>query len=158
MATAASGTSFRERPNSRSKLYWLDIDVTFDDITRQQQLNKEGYWYLASVYSKWAPRLDEACDLVSRLAGKFTTAGVPVFSPIAHSHTIAMAAGIDPLSHEIWMPADKPMVDNAVGMIVAKMEKWWTSKGIAQEIIWFTEHGKPIWYLNLEDLQLKQGN
>jgi hypothetical protein len=69
-----------------------------------------------------------------------------------------MAAGIDPLSHEIWMPADKPMLDNAVGMIVAKMEKWWTSKGIAQEIIWFTEHGKPIWYLNLEDLPLKQGN
>jgi uncharacterized protein DUF1937 len=106
-------------------------------------LDKEGYWYLASVYSKWAPRLDETCDLVSRLAGKFITAGVPVFSPIAHSHTIAMAAGIDPLSHEIWMPADKPMVDNVVGMIVAKMEKWWTSKGIAQEIIWFTEHGKP---------------
>jgi hypothetical protein len=33
-----------------------------------------------------------------------------------------------------------------------------TLEGIAQEIIWFTEHGKPIWYLNLEDLQLKQGN
>jgi hypothetical protein len=38
MATATSRTSFRERPDSRSKLYWLDIDVTFDDITRQQQI------------------------------------------------------------------------------------------------------------------------
>jgi hypothetical protein len=38
MATGISGTSFRERSESRSKLYWLDIDVTFDDITRQQQL------------------------------------------------------------------------------------------------------------------------
>ena len=38
MAIGAPCTSFRERPNSRSKLYWLDIDVTFDDITRQQQL------------------------------------------------------------------------------------------------------------------------
>ena len=39
MATGASRTSFRERPDSRSKLYWLDIDVTFDDITRQQQIS-----------------------------------------------------------------------------------------------------------------------
>ena len=38
MATGISGASFRERSESRSKLYWLDIDVTFDYITRQQQL------------------------------------------------------------------------------------------------------------------------
>jgi hypothetical protein len=38
MATGTPRTSFRERPDSRSKLYWLDIDVTFDDITRQQQI------------------------------------------------------------------------------------------------------------------------
>jgi hypothetical protein len=38
MATRISGTSFRERSDSRSKLYWLDIDVNFNDITRQQQL------------------------------------------------------------------------------------------------------------------------
>ena len=38
MAIGALRTSFRERPDPRSKLYWLDIDVTFDDITRQQQM------------------------------------------------------------------------------------------------------------------------
>ena len=38
MAIWASRTSFCERSESRSKLYWPDIDVTFDDITRQQQL------------------------------------------------------------------------------------------------------------------------
>ena len=38
MATWFSQTSFRESPDSRSKLYWLDIDVIFDDITRQQQI------------------------------------------------------------------------------------------------------------------------
>jgi hypothetical protein len=38
METATSRTSFRERSDSRSKLYWLDIGVTFDDITRQQQM------------------------------------------------------------------------------------------------------------------------
>ena len=38
MTTGASRTSYRTKSDSRSKLYWLDIDVNFDDITRQQQL------------------------------------------------------------------------------------------------------------------------
>jgi hypothetical protein len=38
MATGAGHTPFRERPDARSKLYWLDIDVTFNDIMRQQRM------------------------------------------------------------------------------------------------------------------------
>jgi hypothetical protein len=38
MATGAGHTSFRERADPRSKLYWLDIDVTFNDIMRQQRM------------------------------------------------------------------------------------------------------------------------
>jgi hypothetical protein len=38
MAMGAGQTSFRERADPRSKLYWLDIDVTFDDIMRQQRM------------------------------------------------------------------------------------------------------------------------
>src|SRR5271156_412699 len=38
MTNSAGHTSFRERPDPRSKLYWLDIDVTFNDILRQQRM------------------------------------------------------------------------------------------------------------------------
>ena len=38
MATGTVRTSFRERSDSRSRLYWLDIDVTFSDIIRQQRM------------------------------------------------------------------------------------------------------------------------
>jgi hypothetical protein len=38
MPTGTVGTSFRERPDSRSRLYWLDIDVTFNDIVRQERI------------------------------------------------------------------------------------------------------------------------
>ena len=38
MVDRAAHTSFRERLDPRSKLYWLDIDVTFNDIFRQQRL------------------------------------------------------------------------------------------------------------------------
>ena len=38
MATGTVRTSFREPPHSRSRLYWLDINVTFNDIIRQQRI------------------------------------------------------------------------------------------------------------------------
>jgi hypothetical protein len=38
MATGTVLTSSRERPDSRSRLYWLDIDVNFNDIMRQQRM------------------------------------------------------------------------------------------------------------------------
>ena len=38
MATGTLRTSTRERPDSRSKMYWLDIDVTFNDLIRQERI------------------------------------------------------------------------------------------------------------------------
>jgi len=38
MATGTVRTSFREPPHSRSRLYWLDINVTLNDIIRQQRI------------------------------------------------------------------------------------------------------------------------
>jgi hypothetical protein len=38
MATGILRTSTRERPDSRSKLYWLDIEVTFNDLIRQERI------------------------------------------------------------------------------------------------------------------------
>lgn len=38
MATGSGQTSFRDRSDPRAALYWLDIDVTFNDIFRQPRL------------------------------------------------------------------------------------------------------------------------
>ena len=38
LATDPSQTSFREWPDPRSKLYWLDVDVALNDIFRQQRM------------------------------------------------------------------------------------------------------------------------
>ena len=38
MATETVRISPRARPDARSKLYWLDIDVTFDNIMRQDRI------------------------------------------------------------------------------------------------------------------------
>src|SRR5262249_30624750 len=38
MVTGTVRLSSRERPDSPSRLYWLDIDVTFNDIMRQERM------------------------------------------------------------------------------------------------------------------------
>lgn len=38
MATDPSRSSFREWPDPSPKLYWLDIDVAFNDLVRQQRI------------------------------------------------------------------------------------------------------------------------
>lgn len=38
MTAGTVRTSSRERPDSPSRLYWLDIDVTFNDIMRQERM------------------------------------------------------------------------------------------------------------------------
>jgi hypothetical protein len=82
------------------------------------------------------------------VAARFIKAGIPVFSPIAQSHPVALHGGIDPLSHDIWLPADRPMMDAACGIIVVRMEGWEESVGIAHEIAVFKAAGKPVLYVD----------
>ena len=44
------------------------------------------FWYLASPYSKYPEGTQAAFEMACWQAGLLIRAGVPVFSPIAHSH------------------------------------------------------------------------
>lgn len=114
------------------------------------------YFYIASPYSKWDGGLDNACEVVSQIAGRLIQYGLPVFSPIAHSHTICRAAKMDFLSHDIWLPADKPLVAAAAGLIVVDMDGWQTSYGVNEEIKWFRKDQKPCWLLDPVELELNE--
>lgn len=105
------------------------------------------YWYIASPYSAYHSGRDEAFRDAAAQAALLMEAGVPVFSPIAHSHPISqmLSAGFD--THETWMRADAPFMRAAKGLIVCMMEGWDRSKGVAQEIETFTAAGKPIVYM-----------
>lgn len=81
-------------------------------------------------------------------AGHLIAQGIPAYSPIAHTHPIAVECGIDPLDHEIWLPADRPMMDAACGLVVVKMDGWQESKGVNYEITRFLEQGKPVHYMD----------
>ena len=102
------------------------------------------FWYLASPYSKYEGGIEAAFEMACKATAELIRRKVPVYSPIAHTHPIAIHGGLDPLDHEIWLPADSPMMKAAHGLIVWKAEGWRESHGIAFEIAEFASDGKPI--------------
>ena len=107
----------------------------------------KGFWYVASPYSKYPHGLDEAFRRIAINTAELILEGVPVYSPICHTHPIAKYGKIDPYNHDIWLPADKPMMDAAYGLLVIKMVGWEESYGISEEIKHFTSLSKPIVYM-----------
>lgn len=105
------------------------------------------YYYLGSPYSKYphgrAMAYVEAC----KAAALLIRSGIPVFSPIAHSHGIAEIGDIDPYDHGIWLPVDKPMMDAAGGIIVLQLDGWYNSYGLQAEVFEFRQTGKPVVYM-----------
>lgn len=112
--------------------------------------------YLATPYSKYPGSIASAFVDASKLAAKLMVAGVRVYSPIAHTHPLAMYGNLDPLDHRIWLPFDEAMMAKADVLIVAHMASWETSKGIAHEVEYFTRAKKPIFDLDPETLSMKR--
>ena len=114
---------------------------------------ESGYWFLSTPYTRYEGGIESAFKDACQLAGKLMQLGIPVFSPIAHSHPISVHAGIDPLDHAAWMGRGVPMIDGAHGLIVGKLKGWSNSLGMAQEIQAFQRAKKPIQFVNPESLR-----
>lgn len=115
-----------------------------------------GLIYLASPYSKYPSGIQQAFQDVSVLAGKLIQKGYKVYSPIAHTHPIAIYGNLDALDHSIWLPFDQAIMRACDAMIVAKMETWDQSYGIGEEIKFFNAAGKPVYYLDPETMEIAQ--
>ncbi len=112
---------------------------------------REPFWYLATVYSKYPDGIEAAFVEAAKIAASLLKRGIRVYSPIAHTHPIAIHGGLDPLDHTIWLPADGPLMEAAVGLIVVKMTDWRESRGIQEEIKQFHMDGKPVMYMEWGD-------
>lgn len=121
--------------------------TTLDDIK-----GLPGFIYLASNYTKYLYGLNCAAYDAARGAAALMNRGFKVFSPIAHSHAIAEAGGMDALDAGLWYELDQPFVELASALIVLELEGWEESYGVAAEIDAFKQAGKPIVYTTLEAL------
>ena len=111
-------------------------------------LSDVGLCYLATPYSKYPTGIVAAFGDAARLGARLLLAGVKFFCPIAHSHPIATYGQLDVLSHDVWLPFDEAMMAVCAVLVVAKMEGWDKSFGIAHEIAFFARAGKPVFYLD----------
>lgn len=109
------------------------------------------FFYLATPYSKYPGGIDAAFEEACKATASLIRKGLRVYSPIAHTHPVAKYGGIDPYSHDIWLPADKPFMDAACGLIVCKMSGWQESRGLLHEVEVFTIANKPVLYMEWDD-------
>jgi hypothetical protein len=108
----------------------------------------ETFWYAASPYAKYRLGKEAAFEDACLWAAKLIKAGVPVFSPIAHSHSIATIADMDKDSHDLWMPQDLAILRGAQGVLILPIDGWLESKGVAMEVADAWRQDKPVFLID----------
>ena len=103
--------------------------------------------YMATPYTRYPGGRAAAFELACRSAAVFLSAGIPVFSPIAHSHPIAGWMSEERIhDHDLWVVINAPLIAACSSMIVVTAPGWKESRGVQHEIAVFEREGKPIVY------------
>jgi hypothetical protein len=106
-----------------------------------------GYLYVASPFTLYPLGVERAATVVSANTALLLGAGIPAFSPIAHSWAISCASNLNPLDGKFWMDMDRPLMEAAKGLIVLLMDGWDESKGVAEEMAYFKSVHRPIHFM-----------
>ncbi len=102
-----------------------------------------GLCFLSTPYTKTAD-IDRAFQQAAHIAAKLSKAGLTVFSPIAHSHSLARCAGLDHRDPAVFAALNNKMLKHAEVLIVVLMEGWQDSDGVKEEVAFFERAHKPI--------------
>lgn len=103
--------------------------------------------YLAIPYSHPDENIRiERFEKANKIASELINQGYFVYSPISHTHPIAMA-GTLPLGWGFWQRYDTTFLEWADEIHVVKMDGWKQSKGVAAEIEIMKSMGKPVQYI-----------
>ena len=106
-----------------------------------------GLVYLASPYSDPDPAVrEQRFQAVCRAAAHLMRRGVLVFSPIAHTHPIALC-GL-PGGWEFWQKYDRVVLEACKAVAVLMLDGWDASKGIWGEVEIAGRLGLPVVYLD----------
>ena len=110
--------------------------------------------YLGTPSSLYRGGIEAAFRAAARLTARLLKTGMNVYSPIAHTHPVAVYGKLDPLDHKLWLSFDEAMMERCDSLIVAHLRGWETSQGIFYEMHHFRKAGKPIFDLDPKTLQM----
>ena len=119
-----------------------------------QRLKQYGMIYVASLYRRYPMGLEMAYINVAKLTARLAKLGLNVYSPIAHSHGLSIHGGIDPIDDAFWAGYNTPFMMKSDALLVAEMESWEESEGMAHEILFFRMSRKPKHHINPETLRV----
>ena len=103
--------------------------------------------YLAAPYSHPDEKVRlQRFDAINKAAGNLIKSGRFVFSPISHSHPIAMVSDL-PTGFDYWGDYDRRMVGHCDELFVLMLDGWEKSIGVQVEIQIAKCFGKPISYI-----------
>ena len=102
--------------------------------------------YLASPYSDPDPAVEQQrFEAVCKVASALMMQGHRIFSPIAHTHPIAMA-GEMPRGWDFWQEYDREMLGACDALWVLMLPGWDKSRGIRGELRMWNDRG-PVKYI-----------
>lgn len=110
--------------------------------------------YVATPYTKYRGGIECAFVRACVVTAQLLQAGLKVYSPIAHGHSISVHGRIDPLDHAIWLPFDAAIMAKSAAIVVVKMNGWDQSFGVAHEVETFRKAGKPVFTLDPGTLEI----
>lgn len=100
--------------------------------------------YLAVPYSDPDPEIRRSrFEAANRAAAKLMAAGEFVFSPISHTHPIALAGNL-PLGWDYWENYDRAILECCLRFVILTVDGWGQSKGIRSEIQIARQYGLKI--------------
>ena len=103
--------------------------------------------YLATPYSHPDPEVREArFRAVNAVAAQLMREGHHVYSPISHTHPIALAGDL-PKGWDFWEAYDRAFINWAEEVHVLMAEGWKESTGVQAEVGIAAELGKPVRYI-----------
>lgn len=110
--------------------------------------------YLASPMAHPARRMrrerfQQTVDATARLIIK----GHVIFSPIVHNFALTIKSDLQ-MGFEYWRKYDLTMIDAASELWILNLDGWAASVGIAAEVIYAQQTGKPLWFVDYETLKV----
>lgn len=95
-------------------------------------------------------------DKINRAASFLMREGIYVYSPISHTHPIAMSGGL-PTGWDFWEGFDTAMLSACRALVVLKLPGWDTSTGISNERAISERLSRPIFWAEPDSLEVVVG-